>query len=212
MKLSRKRVFFIKGDLLDVYGEIIDDVEIEIKNIKTQEVTVFKVKDGKYAAAVTLSDNDDVLVTIKKKGYAFNSQYVSADDTSFLSPKTMDIKLRDIEVGESFLLNNIYFDLDSYDINNVSNEIILEFASYLEINKNLIISINGYTDNIGEEEYNEKLSEKRAYAVYQKLVDNGVSKKRLDYQGFGEQFSKNKNVDEAERELNRRTEFYIIKK
>ena len=46
----------------------------------------------------------------------------------------------------------------------------------------------------------------------QKLVDNGVSKKRLDYQGFGEQFSKNKNVDEAERELNRRTEFYIIKK
>ena len=175
-------------------------------------MTVFKVKNGKYAAAVTLSDNDDVLVTIKKKGYAFNSQYVSADDTSFLSPKTMDIKLRDIEVGESFLLNNIYFDLDSYDINNVSNEIILEFASYLEINKNLIISINGYTDNIGEEEYNEKLSEKRAYAVYQKLVDNGVSEKRLDYQGFGEQFSKNKNVNEAERELNRRTEFYIIKK
>ena len=207
-----KRVFFIKGDLLDIYGEIIDDVEIEIKNIKTQEVTVFKVKNGKYAAAVTLSDNDDVLVTIKKKGYAFNSQYVSADDTSFLSPKTMDIKLRDIQVGESFLLNNIYFDLDSYDINNVSDEIILEFSSYLEINNNLIISINGYTDNIGEVEYNKKLSEKRALAVYQKLVDNGVSEKRLAYKGFGEQFPKNNNVTETERELNRRTEFYIIKK
>ena len=207
-----KRVFFIKGDLLDVYGEIIDDVEIEIKNIKTNEVTVFKVKNGKYAAAVTLSDNDDVLVTIKKKGYAFNSQYVSADDTSFLSPKTMDIKLRDIEVGESFLLNNIYFDLNSYDINNVSDEIILEFASYLEINNNLIISINGYTDNIGEVEYNKKLSKKRALAVFQKLVANGVSEKRLAYKGFGEQFPKNNNVTEIDRELNRRTEFYIIKK
>ena len=61
-------------------------------------------------------------------------------------------------------------------------------------------------------EYNKKLSEKRALAVFQKLVANGVSEKRLAYKGFGEQFPKNNNVTELDRELNRRTEFYIIKK
>jgi len=207
-----ERVFFIKGDLLDVNGEIINDVEIEIRNVKTKEVKVFKVKNGKYAAAVTLSDDDDVLVTVKKRGYAFNSQYISAKDTSFSSPKRIDFELKNIEEGKSFLLNNIYFDLDSYEINSVSDEIILEFASYLEINDNLIISINGYTDSIGGIDYNQVLSEKRALAVYQKLIDSDISSERLSYKGFGEKFPKNKNISERGRELNRRTEFYIIKR
>ena len=82
----------------------------------------------KYSAAVTLSDDDDVLVTVKRKGYAFNSQYVSSKDTSFSSPSRIDLELKNIEEGKSFLLNNIYFDIDSYDINSVSNEIISEFV------------------------------------------------------------------------------------
>ena len=207
-----ERVFFIKGDLLDNDGKIIDDVEIEIKNVNTNEVSVFKVKNGQYAASVTLSDDDDVLVTIKKKGYAFNSQYISSNDTSFNSPKKIDFKLQNIKEGGSFLLNNIYFDLDSYKLNEVSNEIISEFSNYLNINSSLIISINGYTDDIGELQYNQLLSERRAFAVYEKLIENGVTKKRLKYQGFGEKNPKNNNTNDAERELNRRTEFYIIKR
>ena len=211
-KAKPERVFFIKGDLLDIDGKIINDVEIEIKNVKTQEVKVFKVKNGKYSAAVTLSDDDDVLVTVKRKGYAFNSQYVSSKDTSFNSPSRIDLELKNIEEGKSFLLNNIYFDIDSYDINSVSNEIISEFSSYLKVNSELIISINGFTDDIGEISYNQELSEKRALAVYQKLIESGISLNRLRYKGFGEKFPKHKNKTEKDRELNRRTEFYIIKK
>ena len=94
----------------------------------------------------------------------------------------------------------------------MSDEIISEFSDYLNINSSLIISINGYTDDIGEEQYNQLLSERRAFAVYEKLIKNGVSRERLRYQGFGERNPKNNNEDDTERELNRRTEFYIIKK
>jgi outer membrane protein OmpA-like peptidoglycan-associated protein len=94
----------------------------------------------------------------------------------------------------------------------VSDEIISEFSDYLNINSSLIISINGYTDDVGEEEYNQLLSERRAFAVYEKLIKNGVPREKLKYQGFGERSPKNNNEDDAERELNRRTEFYIIKK
>jgi len=207
-----ERVFFIKGNLFDDLGNNINDVEIEIKNVKTKEVKVIKVKNGEYAASLTLSEDDDILITVKKEGYSFNSQYVSSDNIEFTSPSNLDFELRDIVEGESFLLNNIYFELDSYELNKISNEIITEFAEYLKINSSLIISINGYTDDIGESDYNKKLSEQRALSVYNRLIDYGIIEKRLEYQGFGEEYPKNDNSSLEERELNRRTEFYILKK
>ena len=207
-----QRVFFLKGDVLDISGNIINDLEIEIKNIRTKEVQKVKVNNGKYAGSLTLGKKDDVLITIKKEGYAFNSKYVSHFDSSFISPQKVDFLLNEIVEGQSFVLNNIYFDLDSYEINKVTSSIVMEFADYLKNNKSLIISINGYTDDIGETPYNQKLSEKRAFAVYNELIKNGVKAKRLRYEGFGESQPKNNNSNEEERKLNRRTEFFIVKK
>ena len=207
-----ERVLFLKGDLLDENGEIINNVEIEIKNIKTQEIKKIIVKDGSYAASLTLSNQDDVIITIKKEGYAFNSQYVSYEDASFASPKKLDFELKNIVEGESFILNNIYFDLDSYEINDVTEKIIVEFSEYLKVNSSLIISINGYTDDIGESSYNQKLSENRALSVYNTIIKYGIPSERLHFKGFGEQNPKNNNLNEKERRLNRRTEFYVIKK
>ena len=112
-----ERVFMLKGVVLDEKGQVINDLEIEIKNLKTKEIRKIKVENGNYATALTLAANDDVLITIKKEGYAFNSQYVSHKDTTYKSPTELDFKLRDIVEGESFVLNSIYFDLDSYEIN-----------------------------------------------------------------------------------------------
>jgi len=207
-----ERVFMLKGVVLDEKGQVINDLEIEIKNLKTKEIRKIKVENGNYATALTLAANDDVLITIKKEGYAFNSQYVSHKDTTYKSPKELDFKLRDIVEGESFVLNNIYFDLDSYEINSVTEKIIIEFADYLKLNKSLMISINGYTDDIGEQNYNQKLSENRAFSVYNELISNGISSDRLEYKGFGESNPKNQNLSESERKLNRRTEFYVLKK
>jgi len=207
-----QRVFFLKGDVLDISGNIINDLEIEIKNIRTKEVQKVKVNNGKYAGSLTLGKKDDVLITVKKEGYAFNSKYVSHFDSSFISPQKVDFLLNEIVEGQSFVLNNIYFDLDSYEINKVTSSIVMEFADYLKINKSLMISINGFTDDIGETSYNQKLSEKRAFAVYNELIKNGVEAKRLRYQGFGERQPKNNNSNEEERKLNRRTEFFIVKK
>jgi len=207
-----ERVFMLKGVVLDEKGQVINDLEIEIKNLKTKEIRKIKVENGNYATALTLAANDDVLITIKKEGYAFNSQYVSHKDTTYKSPTELDFKLRDIVEGESFVLNSIYFDLDSYEINSVTEKIIIEFADYLKLNKSLMISINGYTDDIGEQNYNQKLSENRAFSVYNELISNGVSSDRLEYKGFGESNPKNQNLSESERKLNRRTEFYVLKK
>ena len=94
----------------------------------------------------------------------------------------------------------------------MSESIIVEFSEYLKVNSGLIISINGYTDDIGESTYNQKLSENRALSVYNSLIKNGIPSQRLEFKGYGEQNPKNNNLNEKERALNRRTEFYVIKK
>ena len=204
------RVLFLKGSVLDEYGQIVEDVDLEIKNIRTQEVVVVRPENGRYVCSVTLSDSDDVLITVKKEYFAFNSTYVYADDDDFYSPSDVHFKMQYLAKGRSFNIDNIYFANNSYEVNLSTREVMVEFAKYLEINKNLIIEINGFTDNIGDRVDNQLLSENRAKAVRDLILAQGISSSRVSYNGFGENSPISSNDTEEGRSDNRRTEFRII--
>ena len=205
-----ERVLFLKGDLLDENKQIIEDVELEIKNLTTQEITTIKVDAGTYVSSLTLAKDDDVLITIKKEGFAFNSTYISTEDTSFNSPSALNFEMQSLEQGKSFSIENIYFDNNSYELKRATNEILIEFAKYLEVNNTLIIEINGFTDNVGNQADNQLLSENRAKAVRDLILLQGISEKRVFYNGFGESSPITSNDTEKGRGQNRRTEFKII--
>ena len=205
-----ERVLFLKGDLLDENQQIIEDVELEIKNLTTQEITTIKVDAGTYVSSLTLAKDDDVLITIKKEGFAFNSTYISTEDTSFNSPSALNFEMQSLEQGKSFSIENIYFDNNSYELKRATNEILIEFAKYLEVNNTLIIEINGFTDNVGNQGDNQLLSENRAKAVRDLILLQGISEKRVFYNGFGESSPITSNDTEKGRGQNRRTEFKII--
>ena len=69
--------------------------------------------------------------------------------------------------------------------------------------------ITGHTDNIGSEAFNQKLSEMRAFRVYQYLIKSGLDEERLEYIGLGETKPFASNDTEKGRAKNRRTEFLI---
>jgi len=75
----------------------------------------------------------------------------------------------------------------------------------------LVIRINGHTDNVGSDEDNLTLSNNRAKAVYDYLIANGISGDRLSYKGFGETKPIFDNEIPEGRQMNRRTEFVMIK-
>ena len=205
-----ERVLFLKGELMDENGRVLEDVELEIKNINTNEVIIVKVDAGAYVSSLTLAKDDDVLITIKKEGFAFNSTYISANDTSFSSPANLDFKLNSLEEGRSFDLSDIYFETNSFQISSIAKNVLFEFTAYLNLNKNMEIEINGFTDDIGNDIANQLLSENRAKAVYDLLVANGLAINRLSYNGYGEQFPRLNNISDKNRAINRRTEFRII--
>ena len=205
-----KKVLFLKGKLKDKSNNLLQSASIQLKNIRTKENQQIFVQNGEYTIAVTLDDTDDILLTIHKKGYAFNSKYISTSDDEFSSPKELDFEVETLNKDKAFRLDNIYFATNSHELNNISKEILLAFSDYLKINNTLKLAIHGHTDNVGGNSENLHLSTNRAKEVCLFLLDNNIKKDRLNFKGFGEQKPLASNETEKGRAQNRRTEFVIL--
>jgi len=76
-------------------------------------------------------------------------------------------------------------------------------------NPRIKITISGHTDDQGSEEYNQQLSERRAKAVYDFLINHNINPDALTFVGYGESKPIERNLDEKGRKMNRRIEFSI---
>jgi len=209
-----QRVLLIKGEVLDKEGEPVKNSFVEIKSLKTNKIEKIEVsqRDGKYVGLLTLDENEDALVTVKAKDYAFNSRYIDGDDRDFESPSKLDFEVSKIEKGKAFKINNIYFSTDSFHLSQKAKYILNSFAQFLEINTSVEIAVYGHTDSDGNEQLNIDLSSKRAKQVHDYLIEMGISKNRLSYKGFGESKPLLSNDSEKGKSVNRRTEFYVVDK
>ncbi len=99
----------------------------------------------------------------------------------------------------------VLFDFDSSELKEEFVGTIDEFAAFMKENP-YVADIQGHTCNIGTDEYNQKLSERRAHAVMEKLIELGIEPSRLKATGFGEAKPLNANSTKEERQTNRRVE------
>jgi len=100
----------------------------------------------------------------------------------------------------------VNFKTDSAEIEQDSYAKIKEFADFMKAHPDAKAEIAGYTDNRGSKEYNQKLSQRRAYAVYKQLIQYGVPAERLTYAGYGEENPVASNDTPEGRRANRRIE------
>ena len=100
--------------------------------------------------------------------------------------------------------NIISFDFDSYELKNEYDEGIDEICKYLNKNQDINLIIEGHSDSSGDSNYNIYLSENRAKAIFDKLVDKGIDKERLRYIGYGSTHSSEYN------DKDRKCQFVII--
>lgn len=112
---------------------------------------------------------------------------------------------------EVIILRGIHFDFDKYNIKPEWVPVLDEGVSILKEHPEIKIVIEGHTDAIGTEEYNQKLSERRAKAVYDYFVSQGIAPKRMQTIGFGESRPKADNSTEEGRAINRRVEIRVVK-
>jgi outer membrane protein OmpA-like peptidoglycan-associated protein len=115
------------------------------------------------------------------------------------------------DLGDAFS-RPINFDFDSAVVKEESFWVLDEIADKLLSLPRVKLEVQGHTDNIGEIDYNQDLSERRAEAVRQALLERGVEANRLRSRGFGESQPIAPNDTEEGRAKNRRTQFVIIAK
>ncbi|GLP98181.1 OmpA family protein [Methylophaga thalassica] len=107
------------------------------------------------------------------------------------------------------IASEVSFDFDSASLKSAFTPTLNKVADILQRYPNTIIHVVGYTDSVGSESYNMKLSERRAQSVVDYLSSRGVSSSRLYAIGKGESDPRATNDTEAGRQLNRRVELFV---
>ena len=119
------------------------------------------------------------------------------------------------KVGQSFVFNNIYYDLDKSNIRPDAAIELDKVYVILHDNPTLKIELSSHTDSRASDEYNMALSQRRAASAVAYLVKKGISPGRMVAKGYGETRLLNKCANgvpctEAEHQLNRRTEITVL--
>jgi outer membrane protein OmpA-like peptidoglycan-associated protein len=211
-----EQVAFFKGAIEDASnGQNKGGFKVEVTDAVTKKVTEGMVDSatGNYAVVVNTKVKNDLILTVKKKDYAFSSRLIPKDSVKGSKPVKLNIDVDTVKIGKAYTLNNIYFQTNSAKLDPRSMIVLQEFAEFMKTNPKIKIEIYGHTDNVGNPADNMALSTDRAFSVRDKLLELGVEEKRLvAFKGFGSTKPVADNTTEAGRAKNRRTEFAIVGK
>lgn len=127
-------------------------------------------------------------------------------------PEPTQADVTDYDVGTTFVLRDLYFDFDKSNLLQQSYNELVKLIELLNRHPKMKIEISGHTDNRGTSEYNQRLSEDRARAVTNYLIDHGIDGRRLTYAGYGKSRPVTTNDTEEGRQTNRRVEVKILSK
>lgn len=128
------------------------------------------------------------------------------------TPEVLVFEEEVVEKNEPIELKNIEFEFDKADLRSASLIELAKLLSFLNTYPSINIKIQGHTDAFGTEHYNQGLSEARAKAVCDYLIENGIDGQRLSYEGFGELMPLQESLTDEARSRNRRVEFLILNK
>ncbi len=190
---------------LEATIEIVDNQKNEvIANFLSNSST------GKYI--VSLPSGKNYGIAVKKEGYLFHSENFDIPATAEFQEVKKNVALKSVSVGNKIVLKNIFFDFDKATLRPESTNELQRLTKLMKDNATIKIEIAGYTDSKGAAEYNLGLSENRAKAVVDYLVNAGIKPARLSFKGYGKEQPIATNETEEGRQLNRRTEFKIMSK
>lgn len=213
---------------------------VRLFNEQTNEAETFRTgSDGRYF--FNLVQNTDFVIYVTKEGYFTVVENMSTKNRDCTNPLQKDLAL-DIAVAEIPVnpatgemkedivinagsknshpdlplpsINHIYYDLNKYNIRRDAQIELDKIVDFMLSNPGLRIELGAHTDSRGSASYNQQLSERRAKAARDYIVDRGVASTYISYRGYGETQLVNNCADgvyctEAQHQANRRTEFVI---
>ena len=151
----------------------------------------------------------------RKKGYYPVTQNIIADHVSAADLANLVLKMEPLEVGKTFILRNIYYDLNRATIRKDAMAELDKLVALMKENPSLKIELSSHTDSRGSDYYNMLLSQARAVSAVAYLKRRGIAADRMVAKGYGETHLLNGCANgvpctEEQYQENRRTEIKVI--
>lgn len=164
---------------------------------------------GNYRIA--LSNGPSHQFTVQAKGYITLATSVNGPEPDGTAPAIQDFYLTPLAAGESFRLDNIYFETSQFTLLPESFPELDRLVETLTQNPSLQIRVEGHTDSAGDFDKNLLLSKNRALSVKDYLVKKGIDESRIEIQGYGATRPASQGKSELEKQKNRRVEIVITR-
>lgn len=195
-------------------------------NVPVAEIgATYRKKVVKEAAKYVAVDVPQVTGTITRKVLVTPAQRVEkvVPQETMTITKTELVKKGGITVWEEIecklvtpTILPVYYDYNSAGLRAASKTVIdTTVLALMKDMPNIKVQIGSHTDSRGKDDYNQRLSQRRAESVVNYLVDNGISRNRLVAKGYGETKLQNKcsngvECTETQHQMNRRTDFQVL--
>lgn len=149
--------------------------------------------------------------------FSSSTKYVSTSGLRKSETFFVKIELNKMEIGKPIVLKNIFYDFDKWNIRPDAEPELDNLVQILQDNPEIYIELSSHTDCRGKATYNQKLSQKRAESAVNYIIAKGIPAEKITAKGYGESVLVNGCRDgvkcpEDAHQLNRRTEFKVIKK
>ncbi len=208
---------YVKATVVDaVTGKKIT-AKLQYNNLTDKQFFSMLNTDNDGESLACLPTGKDYSLSVTKEGYTFYSEnFALTEIKNADKPFVLKIELQPLATASTntvtakpIVLKNVFFEIGSAKLRSESQPELEQLRKLLSDNVGIKIQINGHTDNVGNDTDNQTLSENRAKAVYDFLIQKGISAARLSYKGFGESQPIDTNDSPDGRANNRRTEFQI---
>ncbi len=203
-------VVLINGKVVDTEGKPVG-ATIKYEDLKTgKEVGVAKSISNNGNYKITLPYGKTYAIYAEAKGYYSIHQNLDLTKAEQGVSIEQTLVMMPLKQGQTIRINNLFFDTGSSEIRSESFSELDQLVEILKGDSDLKIKIIGHTDDVGNDQSNQTLSQNRATSVMNYLIDKGIAKTRLQSIGMGEKKPVKPNDTDENRQMNRRVEFTVL--
>ena len=200
---------YVRGFVYDSLTRAPVAARIRIVNIDTRDTIRLLTSNkatGEFVTSLPLRSRYALLA--EAPGYLFYSQHFDLRER--VQAYELRVPLEKPRKGSALRLRNVFFEFDRAEIKSESEVELMEVVRLLRAHPRWKVEVQGHTDSIGTAEYNQQLSQRRAEAVRQFLIQRGIQADRIGARGYGGSRPIASNATEEGRALNRRTEIVFV--
>jgi outer membrane protein OmpA-like peptidoglycan-associated protein len=173
-------------------------------------VTTSSSSDEDGSFRVRLPAKKSYMINFRAAGFLPEMKSISIPDDYDQNFYSQEVSMVKVTVGKKVVMNNILFETGKSVLTTSSYAEINSLFNILLDNPQMKIEISGHTDKTGSDAVNFRLSEERAKAVVDYLVQMGVARSRMEFRGYGSLQPIDDNSTAQGRAKNRRVEFKIL--